>query len=699
MVVGVKASWLGFRESGFWCRTERNKKTSYSECFFIRARRSQRTSIFVTLVPLGMRRLAATTMSFARALTPALTTGLTAARPLAAAQVPPGAAAAWRAPPFARNASTMRVVAAARRPTVGFLEAAEESESDENELEASVPETVPADAPTLAALSCARRALGRSRVTAADMSLAHALTAAGVATAGDLAALTAERAAQLGLPADVAAAVKTVLVAAAPAPRRRRAAPAPATARTTTSVRRPATNSDSLIGVAATSADRFIVAPPTDPCWADRAGETPPPVEPAVRAILARRLPRIDRFFHGSGQHVYVTRRGQEEGRPSVYKLAPSATPPALAKELASFIRFWTVRFPGQQQPPIARVTASKYEDVLRRVLGWCVEFKGMDASTLSLATIIPSPDRGGAALAMEYAAWLATDRGVTPHTEGLAVRALLAAAKCVHHSASTASPADGDKPYTDLPVVRELRAMSRAATAASRRSPRVADERAKWLEWGEYLDLVAELRTECAGLEGRGRARTPASVAWSLQKYLMFAILACVPDRQRTLRELEVGRTLFFRNGRWEIRHGPSDYKTGRAYGDRPPLLLAPALNDELGAYLSTWRAALAPNHRFVFTSKHGEPLTGQAVHRIFERASFRITGKKLNPHLVRDMIVTHLRGRGDASERELEALALYMGHSLDMQRSTYDRRTVADKVEPAVALLERLGDRENLK
>ena len=34
--------------------------------------------------------------------------------------------------------------------------------------------------------------------------------------------------------------------------------------------------------------------------------------------------------------------------------------------------------------------------------------------------------------------------------------------------------------------------------------------------------------------------------MAWSLQKYLIFAILSCVPDRQRTLRELELGRTLF---------------------------------------------------------------------------------------------------------------------------------------------------------
>ena len=50
------------------------------------------------------------------------------------------------------------------------------------------------------------------------------------------------------------------------------------------------------------------------------------------------------------------------------------------------------------------------------------------------------------------------------------------------------------------------------------------------------------------------------------------------------------------------------------------------------------------------------------------------RLSGKKTNPHLVRDMIVTHLKTSG-ASEQELEALALFMGHSQAMQRSTYDR------------------------
>jgi hypothetical protein len=61
--------------------------------------------------------------------------------------------------------------------------------------------------------------------------------------------------------------------------------------------------------------------------------------------------------------------------------------------------------------------------------------------------------------------------------------------------------------------------------------------------------------------------------------------------------------------------------------------------------------------------------------------RATFRLTGKKTNPHLLRDSIVTHLRGT-DASESELEALALYMGHSVSMQKSNYDKRTKQQKV-----------------
>jgi len=58
--------------------------------------------------------------------------------------------------------------------------------------------------------------------------------------------------------------------------------------------------------------------------------------------------------------------------------------------------------------------------------------------------------------------------------------------------------------------------------------------------------------------------------------------------------------------------------------------------------------------------------------------------------------MIVTHVRN-SNASEKELEALALYMGHSLSMQRTSYDRRTAEQKVAPAVNLLRSVNELAN--
>jgi hypothetical protein len=54
--------------------------------------------------------------------------------------------------------------------------------------------------------------------------------------------------------------------------------------------------------------------------------------------------------------------------------------------------------------------------------------------------------------------------------------------------------------------------------------------------------------------------------------------------------------------------------------------------------------------------------------------------------------MIVTHLRGT-DASEQQLEALAIFMGHSVHTQKTSYDKRSKADKVAPAVSLLQQLN------
>lgn len=209
-----------------------------------------------------------------------------------------------------------------------------------------------------------------------------------------------------------------------------------------------------------------------------------------------------------------------------------------------------------------------------------------------------------------------------------------------------------------------------------------LADEDLKWISWPEYLELCAELRRECGAIAlddnkrddvKRRRRRPDAAVAWSVQKYLIFAILSCVPDRQVS----EFGTAAGYpanpccpascllhacpsplpclppaaahaaragggahagqgpggavghppRAGRLQGECGlsvglsvslpacvptsslacrlhPPPLQTGRAYGERPPLVLSPHLYPELEEFMGRWRAALHPQHDFLFTA-----------------------------------------------------------------------------------------------
>ena len=131
-------------------------------------------------------------------------------------------------------------------------------------------------------------------------------------------------------------------------------------------------------------------------------------------------------------------------------------------------------------------------------------------------------------------------------------------------------------------------------------------------------------------------------------------------------------------------------DYKTGKAYGERPPLQLAESLTPEVDNFLDKWRCCLLPKSNTLFVQpRTGNPLTQDSVYQIVSRCCYQYMGKRTNPHLLRDMLVTHVR-QSDASEKQLESLALLMGHSIQMQRTSYDRRTLTQKVAPAVELMQ---------
>jgi integrase len=266
-----------------------------------------------------------------------------------------------------------------------------------------------------------------------------------------------------------------------------------------------------------------------------------------------------------------------------------------------------------------------------------------------------------------------------------------------------------GRATFDDIPVIAEVRKLHRDANRRQRLSPRSSDEQKKWISWPEYLRVIRCCKEEVLALRDRYLALSPSElkykkgdegrrysleqkrVAEAYQRYLILAIFASIPDRQRTIRELEVGRTLVKDRdtGFWTVKHGPEDYKTGRHYGERPAMQLAEELTPAIDDFLENYRPALLPSTDVLLVqSKTGRPMTSDSIFQRVTRSCFKWTGRSTNPHMLRDIIVTHVR-ETDASEKELEALALFMGHSITMQRDSYDRRTLTTKIAPAVRLM----------
>ncbi|KAL3764320.1 hypothetical protein ACHAW5_008917 [Stephanodiscus triporus] len=394
---------------------------------------------------------------------------------------------------------------------------------------------------------------------------------------------------------------------------------------------------------------------------------------------------------------------------------------------------------------------------------------------SLSLCDIFPNPSAESASSVLQYLLWLRSERCISQNYEANILRGMIKLVKfrfADEITSSSPSSSPWTRPITngamtmaapssldDLPIVIELRKLHREAGNRGKKAPRSSDEDKKWLDWSEYLKVIRLLKSDLTdmiekcdektrlfqmmainsddGSVGRdeasdggkkGRRRKPSSstarsaaakslqvqrqeIATTYQQYLILSFFACIPDRQRTFRELEIGKN-FFRvensNGEsiWIIKHTADDYKTGLTYGERPPLPLTVALTHEIDDFIDRWRPLLlryptpddsrsvnghGPPSSFLFLQpRTGNPLTANSVYQIVSRCCYKYKQKKTNPHLLRDMIVTHVRKNSDASEKELEALALFMGHSIQMQRDSYDRRTLDQKVSPAIKLIQ---------
>ena len=78
----------------------------------------------------------------------------------------------------------------------------------------------------------------------------------------------------------------------------------------------------------------------------------------------------------------------------------------------------------------------------------------------------------------------------------------------------------DPDKPYAHIPLVRQLRKISKETGKRAERQSPASDTRKKWLPWDQFMDVVSKLEGECAPKNAQGRDRSQKTVAWAVQRW-----------------------------------------------------------------------------------------------------------------------------------------------------------------------------------
>lgn len=394
------------------------------------------------------------------------------------------------------------------------------------------------------------------------------------------------------------------------------------------------------------------------------------------------------------------------------YGLKPAEISTQLQQELDSFLNFQTtiVGSRKRQDAPLRPRSAMAHVNNSKRMLGWLHRFKGVPVEQLSLKLLVISSGltQDGQRdenvidevidLIDELLQWLREIREASPNSELKYVESLVAVAKFLYHKESkyqsreqVASKRVG---YRDIPIIEELRRLECEVMARVNTTPRCSDESKKWVDWPTFKACILRLISECAPLDKKGKKRSQRVIAQSHQVALICLLFSAFPDRSRTIRELEVGRTLVNRDGKWFVEHTAEDFKTGSSFcknGQKRIVELPEALYPRLEEWLSKWRSVFQPNHSYVFTQVNGKPLTDGSLYQYFRKRIYRLTGQAFTPHMVRDSIVTYLKLSG-TSDQVLAALAELMAHSQKTQHQIYDRRTSEQKLAPALEVLQSL-------
>jgi integrase/recombinase XerD len=150
-----------------------------------------------------------------------------------------------------------------------------------------------------------------------------------------------------------------------------------------------------------------------------------------------------------------------------------------------------------------------------------------------------------------------------------------------------------------------------------------------------------------------------PVRACTNARDALMLAFLAYIPIRLANFTNLTIGQHIHFSHGGAQLRLAASETKEHRAY--------TCAINPELVRYLEHYLSAVRPVlldgtlcNRLWISMQNGS-MADSAVYYQINKVTKRLIGYQINPHLIRDCVMTELAER---SPEHVHAGAKLLGH-----------------------------------
>ncbi len=370
-----------------------------------------------------------------------------------------------------------------------------------------------------------------------------------------------------------------------------------------------------------------------------------------------------------------------------------------LKNQLEQLHRFLTApEIPKRKDRPLREVTFQTYRNSIRYFFGWMHRFQDVPLDELKLDMMA---DRDWLD---EFIAWGINDRKNGYGWATLVGAAALNVAKWKHYKHSKLAK------YRDIQEIEDIRALLLEIAHKREREPRRTTSKEmleeKLVTFEQCTDVVKYLRKCCApqrtafrkgqGKNYAGRKRSDEAIMLSWLRYLVVAILTYCPIRQRELRDLELGKTLFREEDGYVLRLRPEDHKTGSKTGKDREFALPAHLTADLDEWLNVWRPKISTEHQRVFIhvssksgQKLGQPYDGVKLSEIVTHTMYTATGvlygdpKRTSPHDFRRIAITWQRKYGNRNQDE--ALAEMMGHSVKEADRTYSQLTSRERTEKA--------------